>query len=145
MKARRRLSSGDLLLLELVFAIIFFCLAMAATMSVFGKAYEMSDLAKGQDLAVVETNAVAEIIRASKSSDEADKLLKASGLESVGKGEYSKTYGDGKYVMSILTSETDGMYTAQMHCVKQGAGADEPGVYDISIDHYMRGEAGDGR
>ena len=145
MKARRRLSSGDLLLLELVFAIVFFCLAMAATMSVFGKAYEMSASAKAQDLAIVETNAAAEMIRSSETADEADRLLRAGGLESAGNGGYTKAYGDGKYILRVETSMDGSMYRADMHCGRAEADADTPAEYEITIDHFMRGEAGNGR
>ena len=66
MKERTRLSSGNMLLLELLFAIIFFSLTLSVTLSVFGEAYVLSRRAEGLDLAVAEANDVAEIIRSAK-------------------------------------------------------------------------------
>ena len=66
MKERTRLSSGNMLLLELLFAIIFFSLTLSVTLSVFGEAYALSRQAEGKDLAVAEANDVAEIIRSSE-------------------------------------------------------------------------------
>lgn len=146
MRARQRLSSGDLLLLELVFAIIFFSLSLAATMSVFGKAYELSSGAAGRNMAVTESNAAAEIIRASSDEAEADELLKKAGFTSR-QGRYLKDYGDGKYSMTINTSREGRLFKADISCYKvtdADAPASDP-VYSLTIEHAMKGEGADGR
>ena len=146
MRARQRLSSGDLLLLELVFAIIFFSLSIAATMSVFGKAYELSSGAAGRNMAVTESNAAAEIIRASSDEAEADELLKKGGF-TFSQGRYFKDYGDGKYCMTVDTAKEGRLFRADISCYKvtdADAPASDP-VYSLTIEHAMKGDATDGR
>ena len=106
MKFRRRLTSGDLLLLELVFAIIFFCLTMSASMAVFGNAYEMSSKAESLDDAVRESNSAIEIIRSSDTAEEIDSLLASSGFSGNSGSSYSKEYGNDKYRIEIKVSIT---------------------------------------
>ena len=75
MKERTRLSAGNMLLLELLFALIFFSLTLSVTLSVFGEAYALSRQAEGRNLAVAEANDVAEIIRSAAYASEMDGLL----------------------------------------------------------------------
>ncbi len=147
MRARQRLSSGDMLLLELVFAIIFFSLSIAATMSVFGTAYELSSGAADKNRAVTETNAAAEIIRSSDTVSEADKLLKKGGFTGDASGVYTRDYGDGRYRMKIETALRGRLYTAGVACYKKESGTEtisEP-IYSLTVEHAMKGETADGR
>ncbi len=146
MRARQRLSSGDLLLLELVFAIVFFSLSIAATMSVFGKAYELSVGASGRNMAVTESNAAAEIIRSSSNEAEVGELLKKRGF-AASQGRYLRDYGDGRYSMTIDTSSKGRLFTAEISCYS-ATDADAPSVepiYTITVEHAMKGDGSDGR
>ncbi|MCR4590835.1 MAG: hypothetical protein K5668_08450 [Lachnospiraceae bacterium] len=147
MLRKRRLSSGDLMLLELVFAIIFFCLTMAGTMSVFGNAYEMSTVAEDRDLATRETATAAEIIRASGSRTEMDGLLQSNGFTPAGENVYEKTYGDGKYRLTISVSMPETMLNADMACYytkSTASHSSDEAFYDLNIRHSMKGGDSDG-
>lgn len=134
MNIKRRLSSGDLLLLELVFAIVFFCLAMAASMSVFGNAYEMSAKAAATDEAVREAVSAAEMIRASSSPEEAGDFLKMNGFTPVSESRFEKKYGDEESVISVTLSTSGRLITGNIECCdKQGES-----IYSLSVDHDQR-------
>ena len=142
MKTGNRLSSGNLMLLELVFAIIFFCLAMAASMSVFGNAYEMSSRAEDQDAALRETDSAAEIIRSSETKEEMDSLLTAAGFTGSMETGYEKLVCDDRYRLTISLSESGKLIQADMLCysAKDGTQSEpmEP-FYDLSIKHALKG------
>ncbi len=147
MRAGQRLSSGDLLLLELVFAIVFFSLSIAATMSVFGNAYEMSSKASARNTAVAETNSVIEIIRSSATETEADEMLQKTGFVKDDKGIYSKEYGDGKYNMKMETAVSGKLYTADVSCY-YSKGESEPEAdpfYSIKVEHAIKEVGADGK
>ncbi len=134
MKFKRRLTSGDLLLLELVFAIIFFCLTMSASMAVFGNAYEMSSKAEKLDAAVREANSAAEIIRSANTADDIYSMLQTEGFTGSG-GVYSKEYGDGKYSINIIGVQNVNLFSADIVC-KDTKGTTEP-IYEINIKHAL--------
>ena len=145
---KRRLSSGDLMLLELVFAIVFFCLSMAAAMSVFGNAYEMSSVAEDRDISVREISSAAEIIRASDSKEEMGSYLLSEGFATAGNDVYEKTYGDGEYRLVITVTGTGTLYSADMSCyyVKSTASHNtKEAFYDLVVKHSMKGDSEDGR
>ena len=142
MRIGNRLSSGNLMLLELIFAIIFFSLAMAASMSVFGNAYEMSSRAEDQSAALRETDSAAEIIRSSETKEEMDSLLTAAGFTGDIDTGYEKLYGNDKYRLTISLSGNGKLIQADMLCcpVKDAAGSGSPEpFYDLRIKHAMKG------
>ena len=138
MKKRQRLSSGNLLLLELIFAMFFFSFAVTVTVSVLGMAYQMSESAYASNMAVLQSKDVAEIVRACGSESEAGELLAQKGLSPDGRGGYSMLYGQDKYRLSLSLSENeiDGLYTADIVCRKVSSGDQ---IYELSIDHRMTG------
>ena len=134
MNIRRRLTSGDMLLLELIFAIVFFCLAMAASMSVFGNAYEMSSKAALKDMAVREAASTAEIVRSSDSFKEAGELLTMAGFTLSG-GSYERTFGDGESI-SVTLKEEGKLITANIDCYDSSGDGGEA-VYSLTINHCI--------
>lgn len=141
MNLRQRLSAGNLLLLELIFALIFFSLTMAATMSVFGRAYEMSKDAAGIDMALAQSNSAIEIIRSVDRSEEIRNILTGNGFSNPEEGKYEKEYGDGRYNMELILSKEDNLITADISCLDNEDRADtaEP-LYEISIKHAVKGD-----
>lgn len=138
MKERSRLSAGNMLLLELLFAIIFFSLTLSVTLSVFGQAYSVSRQAEGRELAVAEANDIAEIIRSVRKTDEIDGLLALKGVTKESDGKYVMTYGDGDYRMTIDTSLTGRLYLAEIACYSEtGASGAEP-VYELTVEHAVK-------
>ncbi len=133
MNIRRRLTSGDMLLLELIFAIVFFCLAMAASMSVFGNAYEMSSKAAARDMAVREAASAAEIVRSAESFKEAGELLVRAGYTFSGSG-YEKTFGDEGNTISVNLKEAGKLITADIRCYDL-SGTEEDAIYSLTVDH----------
>ncbi len=134
MNIRRRLSSGDLLLLELVFAIIFFCLAMAASMSVFGNAYEMSSKAAATNEAVREAVSAAEMIRASSSVEEAGEFLKMNGFTPSSDSRFEKKYGDEDSTISVSLTTSGRLMTGTIECFDK----DGNSLYSLTVDHDQR-------
>ncbi|MBO6147748.1 MAG: hypothetical protein J6O55_00220 [Lachnospiraceae bacterium] len=138
MKTRGRLSSGNLLLLELIFAIFFFCLSVAVTVSVFGKAFSMSRNAYSGNKAVAEAKSVAEIIRSVETVAEAEKYLLEKGLYPNADGDYELLYGDGRYRL-VLSATLDGnLYTGEIICTVVSSGED---IYKLTVSHWMKGVA----
>lgn len=153
MKERTRLSSGNMLLLELLFALIFFGFTLSVTLSVFGEAYVLSKQAEGKDMAVAETNDVAEVIRSAEYSDEIDKLLTVKGLTKDETGNYTASFGDDKYNMVISTALSGKLYTAEIKCFDPRNSDGNP-IYALTVDHAVKdgaerseiaGEESDGR
>ncbi len=147
MRYRKRLSSGDLLLLELIFAIVFFSLAMAASMSVFGNAYEMSSKAEKLDSAIRESDSAAEMIRSSGTEDEINYLFTNNGYSVSPDGEFSKEYNNGKSIIVITTSVDGKLFTGDIACYDAPGKASEKTaepVYDISIKHALTGSEKEG-
>ncbi len=142
MKERTRLSSGNMLLLELLFALIFFSLTLSVTLSVFGEAYVLSRQAEGLDLSVAEANDVAEIIRSAKRVSDMDGLLALAGLTKTGDGTYMSSYGEDKYDLTVTTSLSGRLYSAVITCREAGAAPDEPAMYELSVDHALKEGAG---
>ena len=144
----RRLSSGDLMLLELIFAIIFFCISMAATMSVFGNAYEMSSIAGDRDISIREVASAAEIIRAADTKEELDSYLTSEGFAPSGENGYEKTYGDGRYHLNLILSMSGTMLNADLRCYYNKSTAThstDEAFYQLDIRHSMKGGSEDGR
>lgn len=141
MKERTRLSSGNMLLLELLFAIIFFSLTLSVTLSVFGEAYVLSRQAEGLDLAVAEANDVAEIIRSAKRVSDMDDLLALAGLSKTGDGVYQSSYGDDKYALTVTSSLSGRLYSAVISCREAGAAEGEPAMYEITVEHALKERA----
>ncbi len=140
MNLRQRLSAGNLLLLELILALIFFSLTMSATMSVFGRAYEMSKEAAGIDMALAQSNSAIEIVRSADTYEEIRDILTGNGFTSPEEGKYEKEYGDGRYNMELTLSKEGNLLTADVSCLDTGHGEDtaEP-LYEISIKHALKG------
>ncbi len=136
MNKKERPSSGSLLMLELIFAIVFFALAIAVTVSVFGKAYVLSSKATAIDMAVAETNDIAEMIRSSDSEEEIEGLISKKGMKKVSDGKYEMSYGEGKFSLDMNVDKEGKLYSASMVCVDNGTGED---VYDILIQHALKG------
>ncbi|MCR5775299.1 MAG: hypothetical protein K6G42_09475 [Lachnospiraceae bacterium] len=143
MKERTRLSSGNMLLLELLFALIFFSLTLSVTLSVFGKAYAISLQAEGKEAAVAESNDVAEIIRSASGESEIKELLKAKGVTEESDGHYSMIYGDGRYRMEISTSVKGKLYTADIACYDPKN--PDASLYDLKVEHALKEGSDDGR
>ncbi|MCR5024926.1 MAG: hypothetical protein K6A90_11440 [Lachnospiraceae bacterium] len=141
MNLRQRLSAGNLLLLELILALVFFSLTMAATMSVFGRAYEMSKDAAGIDMALAQSNSAIEIIRSVDRSEEIRNILTGNGFSNPEEGRYEKGYGDGRYNMELILSKEGNLITADISCLDNEDRADtaEP-LYEISIKHAVKGD-----
>ena len=142
MKERVRLSSGNMLLLELLFALVFFSLTLSVTLSVFGEAYALSREAEGRDLAVAETNDVAEIIRSAESAQEIGELLSMKGLAKDSAGRYQMNYGDGRYSMIINEAVQGRLYTAEISCYKatDADASEAPLVYELTVEHALKAE-----
>ncbi len=136
MNNKERPSSGSLLMLELIFAIVFFALAIAVTVSVFGKAYVLSSKATAIDMAVAETNDIAEMIRSSDSEGEIEDLISKKGMKKVSDGKYEMPYGEGKFSLDMSVDREGKLYSASMVCVDNSTGED---VYDILIQHALKG------
>ena len=146
MKERARLSSGNMLLLELLFALIFFGLTLSVTLSVFGEAYALSRKAEGINLAVSESNDAAEIIRAGESVSEIEEGLLLKGLAKDAEGIYSMSYGDGRYNMKVDTSISGRLYTADVSCYDtSGADGGAEPLYSLTVEHAIKGGTEDGR
>lgn len=144
MKERTRLSSGNMLLLELLFAIIFFSLALSVTLSVFGEAYVLSKQAEGRDMAVAETNDVAEMIRSAQYASEMDDLFARKGLTKDADGHYVGGYGDGRYSMMISSEITGKLYSADIACYDLKNSGQTDAIYTLRVDHAVKEET-DGR
>ena len=145
MKERTRLSAGNMLLLELLFAIIFFSLTLSVTLSVFGEAYALSRQAEGRNLAVAESNDVAEIIRSAEYASEIDGLLSLKGLVSEAEHRYAMDFGDGRYRMVVSTGLQGRLYTADIECYDQAGGPTDGSVYKLVVEHAVKEGSGDGR
>lgn len=142
MKERTRLSSGNMLLLELLFALIFFSLTLSVTLSVFGEAYVMSRQAEGVNLAVAEANDVAEIIRSAEKASDIEGLLSLKGLSRMSDGIYMSSYGDDRYDIIVTSSQSGRLYSAVITCRKAGDAPEEPALYELAVDHALKGEDG---
>ena len=140
MKERARLSSGNMLLLELLFALIFFSLTLAVTLSVFGNAYVLSREAEGRDLAVAEANDVAEIIRSAKTLQEINELLEMKGLSADSSGRYRMDYGDGRYSMVLDETVQGRLFTGEISCYKtaDADSSEETPVYELTVEHAIK-------
>ena len=138
MNLKQRLSSGNLLLMELIFALAFFSVAMAATMSVFGRSYEMSKEAAGINMALRESNSAIEIIRSSDDTGEIGSTLEKAGFSPAGDTGYEKEYGDGKYSMELSFKEEGNLLTADITCFEKNKDTSDP-LYEISIKHALKG------
>lgn len=136
MKQKERPSAGSLLMLELIFAIVFFALAIAVTVSVFGKAFVLSNRAVAVNRAVAETNDISEMIRSCDSEDEIEALVSKKGMAKQSDGKYEMSYDDGKFLLSMNTKTEGRLYTASMVCTDTGTGEE---VYDILIEHALKG------
>lgn len=145
MKEKTRLSAGNMLLLELLFAIIFFSLTLSVTLSVFGEAYALSRQAEGRNLAVAEANDVAEIIRSAVYASDVEGLLALKGLTGNGDGTYTMEYGDGKYRMVVTTGLQGRLYTADIECYNAAGEPDAEAVYGLKVDHAVKEGGADGR
>lgn len=140
MKERSRLSAGNMLLLELLFAIVFFSLTLSVTLSVFGQAYSISKKAEGRTLAVAESNDIAEIIRSGSKAEEIENLFSLKGVRKESEGNYTMTYGDGQYRMSIYVSRSGRLYIADISCYAEGGGSAEEPLYQITVEHAVKTE-----
>ena len=140
MKERTRLSSGNMLLLELLFALIFFSLTLSVTLSVFGEAYVLSRQAEGRDMAVAEANDVAEMIRSSEYISEIDGLLTRRGFSRDSQGNYTGDYGDGKYRMVVSTTIAERLFTADIACYDSNIEETDPAaaVYELKVEHAVK-------
>ncbi len=142
MRKRHRLSSGQLLLLEIVFAVTFFCIAVAVTMSIFGRAYEMSSYARAKKEAVLETDNTSEIIRSCEDKEEIDERLTDYGFEYTDNGVYIKHYGDGRYRIMIVPElkKESRIYSANITNYIEKELDDNPNaesVFSVIVDHVI--------
>jgi hypothetical protein len=143
-KERTRLSSGNMLLLELLFAMIFFGLSLSVTLSVFGEAYVLSKQAEGKDMAVAEANDVAEIIRSARSASEIDDLFTVKGLTKNTDGKYTAGFGNNKYDMVISTALSGRLFSADIKCYDL-RNEDGTPIYELTVEHVLKdGEAQSG-
>lgn len=140
MKERVRLSSGNMLLLELLFALIFFSLTLSVTLSVFGEAYVLSRQAEGRDMAVAEANDVAEIIRSAEYISEIEGLLSQKGLVRGADGQYTGEYSDSKYGIVVSTSVSGRLYTADIACYDFLSDEMYPAsaIYELKVEHAVK-------
>lgn len=138
MKERTRLSSGNMLLLELLFALIFFSLTLSVTLSVFGEAYVLSRQAEGRDMAVAEANDVAEIIRSAEFISEIDGLLTQNGFSRGSDGQYMGEYNNDKYSIIVSTSVSGRLFTADIACYDLRSGGAEPPIYELKVEHAVK-------
>ena len=114
MSEKHSLSSGQLLLLELIFAVGFFCFSAAVTMSIFGKAYVLSENSAAKERAAIEADAVSDTIRSVYDEAEINELLVKLGFECKSDGSYEKLFEDGKYRMVIVPSVEKRLYKAEI-------------------------------
>ncbi len=124
------------MLLELIFAIVFFCLAMAASMSVFGNAYEMSSKAAAKDTAVREATSVAEVVRSAESVEEAGELLKQAGFAFSG-ARYEKGYGVEGHTVFVRIDSAEKLMTANIGCF-DNPDASGDAIYSLTIHHRIQ-------
>ncbi|SKB74386.1 hypothetical protein SAMN06296386_104318 [Lachnospiraceae bacterium] len=148
MREKSRLSSGQLLLLELIFAVAFFCVSAAVTMSIFGKAYEISAESEAKTSAAHEADAVSEVIRSVSDEAEIDGFLRENGFELQENGSYEKIYDNGKFCMTITPSVNGRLYSAEINSYvaeKRRKEPDTEPVFTMVIKHALRkGGSGDG-
>lgn len=135
MKERPRLSSGSLLMLELIFAIVFFSLAASVTVSVFGKAYEMSKKATDMDQAMTVTDNAAEMVRSADSAAGIESLFTGSGMEKQADGSFSMKYDKDEYMLTVTPSVTGRLYNAKMTCTSVETGEV---FYELTVSHMLR-------
>ncbi len=133
------------MLMEILIAIFFFSLVLASSMSVFGKAYEMSEKAGSGSAAMTETNSAAEIIRSCDTEEEINTLLKSRGFNSPSADRYEKFFNNGQGLINIEISMEDRLLTAEMSCYHVDDNSTrDPGeaFYSLTIKHAMRGGYG---
>ena len=144
MRERTRLSAGNMLLLELLFAIIFFSLTLSVTLSVFGEAYALSRQAEGRTLAVAESNDVAEIIRSAVYASDMEGLFALKGLAREGDNSYTMDFGDGKYRMTVTAGLQGRLYSADIKCFDLAGSPAGEAIYELKVDHAVKEGSADG-
>ncbi len=147
MREKHRLSSGQLLLLELVIAVGFFSMSVAVTMSIFGNAYAMSSEAEAKKHAVYKADDISEIIRSESEETEIDRSLKDYGFVN-NNGIYEMRYSEDKYRVTVSPFVAGRLYEAELDFYDESDELEntetEP-FYTVIIDHALKkGGANDG-
>lgn len=141
MRERRRLSSGQLLLMELIIAVGFFCFSAAVAMSIFGKAYVLSIGSAAKERSAIEADSVSEIIRSVSDEAEIDEMLRKMGFECKSDGSYEKIFDEGKYKMVIVSSVEKRLYKAEIKSFivsKSGDVSDTEPVFTMEVLHALK-------
>ena len=140
MKEKHRLSSGQLLLLELVIAVGFFSMSVAVTMSIFGNAYAMSSEAEAKKRAVYKADDISEIIRSESEETEIDRSLKDYGFVN-NNGIYEMRYSEDKYRVTVSPFVAGRLYEAELDFYDESDESEntetEP-FYTVTIDHALK-------
>ena len=148
MRERHRLSSGQLLLMELIIAVGFFCFSAAVTMSIFGKAYVISVESAAKERSAIEADSVSETIRSVSNEAEIDELLRKLGYECKSDGNYEKIFDEGKYKMVIVSSVEKRLYKAEIKSFiisRSDDASDTEPVFTMEVLHALKnGGMGDG-
>ena len=147
MREKHRLSSGQLLLLELVIAVGFFSMSVAVTMSIFGNAYAMSSEAEAKKHAVYKADDISEIIRSVSDEAEIDRSLINYGFVN-NNGIYEMRYSEDKYRVTVSPSVSGKLYEAEVDFYDESnetENANTEPFYTVIIDHALKkGGANDG-
>lgn len=117
MNKRKRASSGSLFLMELILAILLFCIAAAICVSVFAKSHIMHQDAKTLNMAMNTVQNTAEIIRSENDINEIksklNNLYPDSDISKSFPGT-SEAYFDSN--MSTISSKNDATYILEIVC-----------------------------
>lgn len=137
MKARKRASSSTLFLMELILAILFFCIAAAICVYVFAMSHVIHLGSVEQDNAVKITQNISEILRSSRDKEDLvrglsstfnlsreinlndDIIIKEDGLIAT----LSPSYHQGLFSLNITVTASDGQE-----------------IYSILVEHFLEKE-----
>lgn len=137
MKARKRASSSTLFLMELILAILFFCIAAAICVYVFAMSHVIHLGSVEQDNAVKITQNISEILRSSKDKEDLVQGLTTtfniSGEVNLNDDIIIKESG---LTTTLISSYNQGLLSLDI-TVTAGDGQE---IYTILIEHFLEKE-----
>lgn len=137
MKARKRASSSTLFLMELILAILFFCIAAAICVYVFAMSHVIHLGSVEQDNAVKITQNISEILRSSKDKEDLVQGLSStfniSGEVNLNDDIIIKESG---LTTTLIPSYNQGLLSLDI-TVTAGDGQE---IYTILIEHFLEKE-----
>lgn len=143
MNQRHRASSSSLFLMELILAILFFCIASTICISIFARSHSMNVDARNLNNAVSEASNIAEIISSSNSMSEIDKLLsdEYEGIKNNGDKylvildkEFNPTLSEAYFGMEINFKENDELLDSHISIYELES---ETVIYELDVTHFI--------